>query len=104
MAIRPARFRQSFFDDLDAQLPAERTDDGRPAAIDVLLFDLPRLRDLLANGYEHNTQPVRGAEPVRVLIQAGTLVHSAAPYAIETPDRTIDVIAIDLDASAADDG
>ena len=103
MAIRAVRFRQSFFDDLDAQLPPERTDDRRPSATDFLLFDPPRLRDLLANDYEHNTQPVRGAEPVQVLIQAGTLVRSAARYAIETPDRTIDVIAIDLDASAADD-
>ena len=98
MAIRPIRFQQSFFDDLDSQLPAERTADGLPSATDFLLYDLPRLRDLLARDFERNTHPVDGAEPVRVLIQAGTLVRSVAMYAISTPDGAVDVIAVDIDS------
>ena len=44
-----------------------------------------------------NTQAVEGAEPVRVLIQAGTLVRSVALYAIAFPDGAVDVIAVDID-------
>jgi hypothetical protein len=97
VAIRLVRFSPSFFDDLDSQLPAERTADGLPSAADFLLYDLPRLRDLLARDFEGNTQAVEGAEPVRVLIQAGTLVRSVALYAIAAPDGVVDVIAVDID-------
>lgn len=99
MTTRPVRFLQAFFDDLDAQLPEERTDDGTPSATDFLLHDLPRLRDLLALNFEHNTLPTPGGEPVRVLIQAGTLVRSAALYAIEAHSGEIVVIGLELDVS-----
>ena len=49
---RAVRFHQAFFDDLDELLPPERSADGMPSATDFLLYELPRLRDLLADDYE----------------------------------------------------
>ena len=39
MADRLVRFLESFFDDLDRQLPPDRGADGTPSATDFLLYD-----------------------------------------------------------------
>lgn len=52
MPERQVRFTHSFFDQLDVLLPAERGADGSPSATDFLLYELPRIRDLLAADFE----------------------------------------------------
>ncbi len=81
-------------------LPDERGADGRPSSTDFLLYEVPRLRDRLADDFEANTLGVDDAAPLRVLIAAGTLVRSVALYAFVAEDGNIDVIAVDLDTSA----
>ena len=99
MADRSVRFLPQFFDELDSQLPTQRGPDGAPAAADFLLYDLPPIRDLLASNFERNTLEVIGAEPVRVLIGAGTLVRSVAVYAYLESDEMIAVLAIDIETA-----
>lgn len=57
MPERQVRFTEQFFDQLDRLLPGERGADGTPSVTDMLLLDLPRVRDRLAADYEGNTLP-----------------------------------------------
>ena len=80
MPDRPVRFTEQFFDRLDSILPQERGDDGEPSATDFLLFDLPRIRDLLASDFEANTFPIEDSD-LRAFVGAGMLVPSIVLYA-----------------------
>lgn len=100
MPERLVQFLQPFFDELDSQLPGQRGSDGSPSATDFLLYDLPPIRDLLAIGFERNTLEIAGAEPLRVLIGSGTLVHAVAVYAYLASDETVAVIGIEIQLTA----
>jgi hypothetical protein len=97
MSDRSVRFTADFFDDLDQQLDEERTDEGRPSRLDFLLYELPRLRDLLAADFEASTLAIDDVPHIRVMIQAGQLVSFASLYAHLTADGAIDVIGLELD-------
>jgi len=96
---RVVRFTESFFQDLDSQLPDERSADGVPSRTDFLLHDVPRLRDRLAQDFEANTLPAVGNEPVRVMIERGVLVPEVALYAYLGGDDTVLLIAIELNVT-----
>jgi hypothetical protein len=70
MPDRIVRFLQSFFDDLDSQLPVERSAVGEPPATDFQLYDLPRLRDQLASDFVGKTLSIPGLAPLRMLIRS----------------------------------
>ena len=93
MSDRLVRFTESFFEDLDGQLPEERSASGAPSATDFLLYDLPRLRDALASGFEASTLPVPDLAPIRVLAGTGTLVAAVALYA----NDYVVVVSIDIE-------
>ncbi len=57
MSDRLVRFTQHFFDRPDELLPSSRGADGSPSATDFLLYDLPRIRDLLAADLDANLSP-----------------------------------------------
>ena len=97
MPDRLVRFTESFFEDLDDQLPEERSASGAPSATDFLLYDLPRLRDSLASAYEESTLPVPDLVPIRVLVGAGTLVAAAALYAFLDAHDYVVVVSIDIE-------
>jgi hypothetical protein len=78
MVDRRVRFFPNFFDELDAQLPADRTADGVPLAADFLVFDLPPIRDLLAADVELATVELL-SPPLRVMVAAGTRVSPCTP-------------------------
>lgn len=96
MPERLVRFTQSFFDRLDDLLPDERGPDGSPSATDFLLYDLPRIRDLLATDFERNTISADQSE-MRVYVGAGTLVRSVALYVIIAEDDAVEVIWLLID-------
>jgi hypothetical protein len=96
---RVVRFTESFFEDLDRQLPGERSADGVPSRTDFLLHDVPRLRDRLAQDFEANTLAALGNEPIRVMIGRGVLVPEVALYAYLVGDDTVLVIAIELNVT-----
>ena len=71
MPDRRVRITDSFFDRLDSLLPDERGADASPSAADFLLYELPRIRDLLAIAYEANTLATDDPE-IRVYIGGGS--------------------------------
>ena len=103
MPDRIVRFLQSFFDDLDSQLPVERSTGGEPSATDFLLYELPRLRDQLASDFVGNTLSLPGLAPVRMMIAAGTLVHSVAIYAYTDANDDVAVVALDIALRTGDE-
>jgi hypothetical protein len=98
MPDRLVRFTESFFEDLDDQLPEQRSASGAPSATDFLLYDLPRLRDALASGYEESTLPVPDLAPIRVLAGTGTLVAAAALYAFLDDRDHVVVVSVEIEA------
>jgi len=102
MPERTVRFTDDFFDDLDRQLPAERTPAGVSSVSDFLVFELPPLRDLLAADFERNTLPIEAAAPLRVLIQAARLVRNVALYAFDD-GRAVVVVGIDVELRGSED-
>jgi len=94
MAERLVRFAQSFFFHLDALFDAERGADGSPSSTDFLLYDLPRIRDLLADDFEGNTMAVAAVAELRVLIGAGLLAPTIAVYAYLVTDDFVEVIGL----------
>ena len=99
MPDRVVRFTESFFVDLDSQLPDVRSPEGLPSRTDFLLHDLPRLRDRLSRDFEGNTLSAVGYEPVRILIEAGILVAEVALYAYLRDDDAVEVVAVELQLS-----
>jgi hypothetical protein len=96
MPERQVRFTHSFFDRLDELLPAERGEDGSLSATGFLLYELPRIRDLLAADFEGNTLPA-DEPPVRLFVGAGALVRSVALYSLVAPDGAVEVIWLLID-------
>jgi hypothetical protein len=96
MAERRVRFHPNFFDDLDAQLPPDRSVDGTPSSTDMLVFDLPPLRDLLAEDYERVTTPL-AQTLLRVMIAGGTLVSRIALYTYLDADGFVVVVGVEID-------
>jgi hypothetical protein len=94
MTERLVRFAQSFFDHLDSLFEAERGADGTPSSTDFLLYDLPRIRDLLADDFEGNTMAVAGVVDLRVLIGAGLLAPTVAVYAYLVTNDKVEVIGL----------
>ena len=93
---RAVRFHEQFFDDLDKLLPPGRSAGGMPSATDFLLYELPRLRDLLADDYESNTLEVDGWDELRILVQGGTLLQTVALYATATPLEAV-VLSVEIE-------
>ena len=81
MAERVVRFTEQFFRRLEWLLPEDRSPDGTPSITDLLLYDLPRVRDRLAADYERNTLATDDTE-VRVYIGAGALVSRFAIFTV----------------------
>jgi hypothetical protein len=93
MAERVVRFTPQFFDRLDELLPAERSPEGEPSTADFLLYDLPRIRDQLADNFEGNTLPA-DEEPVRVWVGSGVVVSNVAVFAHVAGDDAVEVISL----------
>ena len=95
MPDRIVRFHENFFDDLDQQLPQNRSAEGVPSATDFLLHELPRLRDLLASDFHRNTMPAHGFGPMRILVQGGSLVRGVALY-VAASEAEVLVLSIEI--------
>jgi hypothetical protein len=102
MSERQVRFLQSFFDDLDRQLPDERGTSGGPSAVDFLLYDLPPIRDALAIDFAGATTVVPGFGQLRVFLGTSTLVRGVAVYALLATDDHVDVVGIEVDTAPFD--
>ena len=97
MRHRTVRFTESFFARLDEQLPDDRPADGRPSVTDFLVFDVPTIRDRLAQDAESCTMSIPPGQTVRAYIGAGTLVARFVVYVIIRPDEAVDVVDVEID-------
>ncbi len=95
--MRAVRFLPFFFDQLDDYLGDQRGEDGSPSATDFLLFDLPRVRDLLAADFEGCTLPVPPGNDVRIFSGVGGLVQGFCLFAELSKDDAVEVLAIVFD-------
>ncbi len=90
------RFAPSFFSSLDDQLPEHRSAAGHPSATDFLLFDLPRVRDQLANNFEGCTSLARSGGFVYVYIGSGALVPYFVLYILRIELGVIEVVDVEI--------
>lgn len=65
---RHVRVDQGFFDDLDAQLGADRGPNGEPSATDFLVMDLPTIVDRFAEDFESLALAYPDRSDYRVLV------------------------------------
>ena len=65
----------AFENDLDRQLPEERTPAGNPSRLDFLLYELPLIIDVYATDFDHLPTIVGAPNNVRSLIGRGGLVQ-----------------------------
>ena len=57
---RAVRATARFFEDLDRQLAAERGPNGEPSTNDFQVFDLFRIVETFATGFDHLPELIRG--------------------------------------------
>jgi len=94
---RIVRVSPALFEQLDAQLPAERGPDGEPSAADFVVIELPRIVEQFATAFDDLPQIVQGLSSSRMLIAAGRIVRAYVVYGILTTDGTIELVAISID-------
>ncbi len=97
MSRRVVRFTELFFANLDEQLPAERPRDGRPSVTDFIAFDVPTLRDRLAEDLVQCTTTIPPGHNVRAYIGHGTLVSYFIAYVILRVDEVVEVVDIEIE-------
>src|SRR5262245_23400741 len=94
---RVVRATASFFDDLDRQLPTEPGPNGEPSAHDSQVFELLRIVEEIATGFDQlpSLFPVR--EDYRILITTGLLVARFSIVAQLATDGAVELVELDLD-------
>ena len=90
---RRVRFTEGFFTRLEALLPEERDVDGTPSVTDFIVFEIPPLRDRLAEDADGATLPIDDPA-VRVIVATGVL-HST--IALHVHIAIDEVVVFDLD-------
>jgi hypothetical protein len=95
---RGVRVTAGFFDQLDAQLPAERPATGTPSRGDLLAIELPSIIHRFADAFGELPEVVERVSSARVLLAPGLSVHAFAIYGPLAHDGAIDLVgpAIDL--------
>lgn len=93
---RLVRVAASFFDQLDAQLGADRGPEGEPSATDFLVLDLPVIVDHFATRFERLPEVIEGVPQAGMLIAAGRLVHAFVVYGLLEVDGAVDLVGIDI--------
>jgi hypothetical protein len=71
---RTVRATQWFFEDLDRQLPAERGPAGQPSTNDFQVFELLRIVERFAIGFDELPRLIPGRDDYRILIAVGVLL------------------------------
>jgi hypothetical protein len=94
---RIVRVTDAFFEQLDAQLGADRGPHGEPSATDFLVLELPPIVERFASGFDDLPEVVVGLPAARVLIASGILVRGVAVYGLLVTDDTIDLVGVELD-------
>ena len=94
---RVVRASASFFEDLDRQLPAERGPDGQPSTNDFQVFELLRIVERFASGFDDLPELIPGRVDYRVLVGSGVLVAGFSVIAQLAADGAVELLQLDID-------
>jgi len=97
---RSVRTTAGFFEDLDRQLPAERGPNGQPSVHDFQVYELLRVVDEMATGFDGLPALIQGRQDYRVLITSGLLVPRFAVVAQLASDGAVELVRLRLDLGA----
>ena len=98
---RIVRATASLFDDLDRQLPAERGANGEPSSNDFQVFELLRIVEGFAVGWDYLPQLIPGRSDYRLMIATGVLIRSFAVVGQLASDGAIELIQLDIDIDSS---
>ncbi len=101
-ARRIVRATADFFQDLDRQLRPERGPAGEPSANDFQVFELIRIVDRFATGFDELPELIPGRSDYRLLISAGMLVTRFAVVGQLAADGAVELVQLDLDLADED--
>ena len=94
------RATASFFEDLDRQLPSHRGPNGEPSANDFQVFELLRVVDRFATGFDELPELIPGRTDYRILIASGVLVAHFAVIGQLAADGAVELVQLDVDLDA----
>ena len=94
---RLVRATLAFFEDLDAQSGPERGPRGEPSANEFQTFELLRIVEVFATGYDQLPELIEGRPDYRLLISTGQLVAEFSVIGQLASDGTVDLISLELD-------
>ena len=94
---RTVRATVSFCEDLDRELPAERRSNGEPSTNDFQVFELLRIVDRFAVGFDDLPELIAGRPEYRLLVVAGTLVPVISVVGQLAPDGAVELVQLDID-------
>ena len=100
---RTVRTTQSFFEDLDRQLPASAGPNGEPSAHDFQVFELLRIVEVFATAFDELPALIPGRADYRILITTGILVPRLAVVGQLVSDNAIELIELDVDINAGNE-
>jgi hypothetical protein len=91
------RATASFFEDLDRQLPPERGPGGEPSTNDFQVFELLRIVERFAVGFDDLPALLESRDDYRILIASGMLVPGFAVVGQLAPDGAVELVQLDID-------
>ena len=87
---RAVRATAGFFDDLDRQIPSERGPNGEPSTNDFQVFELLRVVEQFAIGFDDLPELIPGRAEYRILIATGTVVAVYSVIGQLAPDGAVE--------------
>lgn len=97
MTRREVRVADSFFDQLDSQLPPERGPHGEPSATDFVAFVMPEIIDRFAERFDELPEALPGVSATRVFLGSGVLVRAVAVVGLLINDGAVELVGIGID-------
>ena len=84
---RAVRATAGFFDDLDRQLPSERGPNGEPSTNDFQVFELLRVVEQFAVGFDDLPELIPGRPEYRILVADVAPASGASQHDRHRPSR-----------------
>jgi len=89
---RTVRATARFFEDLDRQLPAERGSGGEPSTNDFQVFELLRIVERFAVGFDDLPRLFPDRDDYRILITAGVLMPRFSVVAESVKEGAVELV------------
>lgn len=96
MTQRFVTFTNSFFADLDRQLPVRRSSQ-LPSRADFLDYELSTIRERFSYGFDDLPAAIPGRPDYRAMIEPGRVVYSFAVVGQLMRDGTVQIMGVKID-------